>query len=110
VQYQPFYEQLSTTSLCVSASAVLISTTFQRRGPTKVGYPTTIVLDRVFASGLGSASFVTLSVSGTVIDRLGYPANGTAVHNPCHIQLPINADLEVHASATGAITVNFHRL
>lgn len=110
MQFQFHHEQFHTTTLAGSATAVLVSSALEGGFPLGVQTQNGIVLDSIYVSGLGTASSVlTLTASGVVVARVGYPANGGKPMAPVHIKIAQGEDLQVHASATCAITVNFHR-
>lgn len=99
MQYQFNYRPRHTHALLSSATALLLSGTYQ-----------SIVIDGLHVSGIGTAGFVTLSASGTVLTRAGFTTgDGTSMY-PLHIDLGEGNGLSTFASGSaGAITVMYHR-
>ena len=109
MQFQFHHEQLSTTTLAATATAVFISAAVASGFPLGVQTPNGIVIDGLYPSGLGTASVITLTASGAVIARLSVPANGGSAFAPVHIRVNQAEDLQINASSTSAVTAIFHR-
>lgn len=110
MQFQNNYETLQTSALIASATTALIAAGTRLGAHFRQEVPLTIVIDSVAASGLGTAGFVTISSSGTVLTRIGFAANDMSVFGPIHLRANVGDAIGMFASGSaGAVNVNYHR-
>ena len=110
MQFQFQYTPLNTSAVIDSATAVLISASTQRRGPTKVEMPMTLVIDSISGGSTGTAGIVVFSAAGTVVHRVAFGTSGGQQANPIHIELAQGDSLSAFASgSTGVVNIGFHR-